>query len=228
MGAWHASAKLRIQTESTLEFLKQQTRQLGAALRLFAGKVCGAYETRELPSEAAARLRRGANAAKKGKETTQNRGKNLKTAKSFNLNTYKVYAMGHYVNDIRSFGTTDNYSTLIVRSYFLSPIFLRVNHICTRESSNTSRQRNCMAGQISARVMYHRQLYIIDVNNCSDGSIPGLKLQPKRSRVRHHQTRGISSARQVHVYQLMIATHCLLCAPRNIIGSQARIRSMKM
>ena len=226
MGAWHACAKLRIQTESTLGFLKQQTCELGAALRLFAKKVCSAYETRELPSEAAARLRQGANAAKKGKETTQNRGKNLKTAKSFNLNTYKIYAMGHYVDDIRRFGTTDNYSTLIVCSYILPRIF--INHICTRESSNTSRQSSCMDGRISVRVMYHRQLYIIDVSNCSDGSVSRLKLPPKRLRIWQHQTRGISSARQVHVYQLMIATHCLLCALRNIIESLARIRSMKI
>ena len=118
MGVWHACAKLRIQTESTIAFLKVQTRELGAALRLFAKKVCSAYETKELPSEAAARLRRGVNAAKKGKETTKNAGKrstgNLQ--RSFNLNTYKIYAMGHYVEDIQRFGTTDNYSTLIVCS----------------------------------------------------------------------------------------------------------------
>jgi hypothetical protein len=117
MGAWHACAKLRIQTESTIEFLKLQTREVGAALRLFAKKVCSAYETNELPSEAAARLRRGANAAKKGKETTQKTSiKGSKLGRSFNLNTYKIYAMGHYVEDIQRFGTTDNYSTLIVCS----------------------------------------------------------------------------------------------------------------
>ena len=117
MGAWHACAKLRIHTESTLIFLKVQTRELGIALRLFAKKVCSAYETKELPSEAAARLRRGANATKKGKETGQKTtSKSAKLVRLFNLNTYKIYAMGHYVEDIQRFGTTDNYSTLIVRS----------------------------------------------------------------------------------------------------------------
>jgi hypothetical protein len=128
MGAWHASAKLRIHTESTLTFLKKQTSELGAAFRLFAKKVCSTYETRELPSEAAARLRRGANAAKKGKVTAGNPGKTSKTTKSFNLNTYKIYAMGHYVEDIQRFGTTDNYSTLIVCSLIiLTPV--HPNHI---------------------------------------------------------------------------------------------------
>jgi hypothetical protein len=92
----------------------QQTHEIGVALRLFAKKVCSAYETNELPSEAAARLRRGANAAKKGKGTTQDTSKSTKLGRSFNLNTYKIYAMGHYVEDIQRFGTTDNYSTLIV------------------------------------------------------------------------------------------------------------------
>lgn len=96
-----------------------QTREVGAALRLFAKKVCNAYKTNELPSEAAARLRRGANAAKKGKESAQNSNKSSKLERSFNLNTYKIYAMGHYVEDIQHFGTTDNYSTLVVCNKFV-------------------------------------------------------------------------------------------------------------
>ena len=115
MGSWHACAKLRIQTESTLTFLQTQTKELGAALRLFAKKVCSAYETKELPTEAAARLRRNANAAKQGKGPGKGTSKASRKTKSFNLNTYKIYAMGHYFEDIMNFGTTDNYSTLIVR-----------------------------------------------------------------------------------------------------------------
>ena len=95
MGAWHACAKLRIQTESTISFLKLQTHEVGASLQLFAKKVCNEYETDELLSEATARLRRGANAAKKGKETSQNTSKTSKLNRSFNLNTYKIYTMGH-------------------------------------------------------------------------------------------------------------------------------------
>ena len=75
MGAWHACAKLRIQTESTISFLKLQMHEVSASLQLF---VCSDYETNELPSEAAARLRHGANAAKKGKETSQNTSKTSK------------------------------------------------------------------------------------------------------------------------------------------------------
>ena len=133
-----------------------------------------------------------------------------------------------WVTTLTISGASEQLITIQLSSYV--PIFfpsISLNHIYTRESSNTSRQRSCMDGRISVRVMYHRQLYIIDVSNCSDGSVPRLKLQPKRSR--HLQTRGIvCSARQVHVYRLMIVTHCLLCILRNIIGSQARIRSMKI
>jgi hypothetical protein len=53
--------------------------------------------------------------------------------KTFNLLTYKLHALGDYVQTIRLFGTTDSYSTQIVRStgrlfiVFLTSIFHRVN-----------------------------------------------------------------------------------------------------
>ena len=113
MGAWHACAKLRIHTDSTLAFLKQATRDLGICLRTFSKKVCHEYQTHELPSETASRVRRRANEAKRGKETQQDVPKGTRI-KSFNLNTFKIYSMGHYCGDIQRFGTIDNYTTMHV------------------------------------------------------------------------------------------------------------------
>lgn len=35
--------------------------------------------------------------------------------KQFNLNTYKFHALGDYVSMIRTFGTTDSFTTQVVR-----------------------------------------------------------------------------------------------------------------
>jgi hypothetical protein len=81
---WHACAKLRLHTTSTMGFLKEMTRSLGFALRKFSKTTCSAFQTNELPKEEAARARRKAKApssAKKGQagksgkksDTKQNR-----------------------------------------------------------------------------------------------------------------------------------------------------------
>jgi hypothetical protein len=64
---WHAYAKLRLHTSSTLEALGKTTRALGASLREFVKVICSCYATKELPREEAARVRRRANASAKGK-----------------------------------------------------------------------------------------------------------------------------------------------------------------
>ena len=73
----HALAKLRLHTESTICALETSTTRLGIALRKFQSTICAEFETRDLPSEEAARGRRKAAKAKakpvslkgKGKET---------------------------------------------------------------------------------------------------------------------------------------------------------------
>ncbi|KDR76734.1 hypothetical protein GALMADRAFT_225666 [Galerina marginata CBS 339.88] len=100
---WHAYAKLRLHTTSTLIGLKASTRSLGQLLRDF------------LPREEAARVRRRANAAKKGNSKKANPdGKNPKKSrvrKLFNLLTYKLHALGDYVAAILQFGPSNSYST---------------------------------------------------------------------------------------------------------------------
>ncbi|KAF9539269.1 hypothetical protein CPC08DRAFT_601164, partial [Agrocybe pediades] len=85
---WHAYAKLRLHTSSSLRGLKSTTKTLGAQLRRFVKKVCPHYHTKELPREEAARARRHANSVKKGKQpATQDFTRKLD--KTLNLFTYK-------------------------------------------------------------------------------------------------------------------------------------------
>ena len=103
MGCWHAYAKLRVHTEHTLTSFEQITSDLGVLLRRFTRVTCTAFKTTELPRERAARIRRAAR--NPGPAAA---GPKIKT---FNMNTYKVHALGDYPQTIRERGTTDNYTT---------------------------------------------------------------------------------------------------------------------
>ena len=75
---WHALAKLRLHTSSTLQALKSVTKALGQKLRYWVKKTCSAFDTRELPKEESARHRRKAAAANKpdkAKVATNTRGR---------------------------------------------------------------------------------------------------------------------------------------------------------
>ena len=118
LATWHAFAKMRLHTSSTLADFKAATSALGHALRSFANKTCKAFATRDLPQEEAARGRRqAARAARAGPASSgQPTATGLKK-REFNLSTYKLHALGDYVNTIQEFRTTDNYSTQVVRPY---------------------------------------------------------------------------------------------------------------
>jgi hypothetical protein len=99
-------------------------------LRTFKDVVCVAYKTYELPAEEAARGRREAAAAKKAASlpnTTQTKvvkasstGRKLR---EFNMETYKLHALGDYAVSIRLFGTTDNYNSQTVTNQLNSQFF---------------------------------------------------------------------------------------------------------
>jgi hypothetical protein len=119
LAEWHALAKLRMHTESTLATLENVTTVLGRELRKFNETTCSAFKTVELESEAAARGRR-----RKRKAANQHANSSASNApavkpKPFNLSIYKFHALGDYVRTIREFGTTDSYNTQIVRVYAL-------------------------------------------------------------------------------------------------------------
>ena len=123
LATWHALAKLRLHTESTVIALENSITRLGIALRKFQSTICAEFETQDLPSEEAARGRRKAAKVKvkppmpskeKGKE--KKKGKATKsTRRTFNFSCYKPHSLGDYAKTIRLLGTSDGYSTQIVR-----------------------------------------------------------------------------------------------------------------
>jgi hypothetical protein len=64
---WHALAKLRMHTDSTLTLLEELTTEFGKLMRQFRDLTCSQFATIELPREAAARTRaRNTNTSKSG------------------------------------------------------------------------------------------------------------------------------------------------------------------
>jgi hypothetical protein len=119
LSTWHGLAKLRLHTETTVRDLENSTTRLGTLLRSFQKDVCSGYQTYDLPAEEAARTRRKAAATKKdGGTATTNKGKQSASGsrkpRKFNLNTYKIHALGGYAKAIQLFGTADGYSTQTV------------------------------------------------------------------------------------------------------------------
>lgn len=122
LAVWHAYAKLRLHTATTLRCFERMTKELGKQLRLFKRTTCTEYDTRELKNEVQARGRRQAAKLRKGAPTqnqnvTRNNGPHFK---ELNINTPKMHAIGKYFKAIGRFGTTDNCSTQVV-----CPIFFR-------------------------------------------------------------------------------------------------------
>ncbi|KAG2355706.1 hypothetical protein BDR07DRAFT_1492894 [Suillus spraguei] len=107
---WHPLAKLRLHSESTLNFLKDTFKKLSRQLRKFRNCTCAAFSTVELPKEKAACLQKFAQGVGPHDAPPGSSGPKVKT---FNLNTYKFHAMGDYVHTIKFFGTTDSFTTQI-------------------------------------------------------------------------------------------------------------------
>jgi hypothetical protein len=127
LATWHAYAKLRLHTSTTIKYLKVATTELGQILRHFSRTTCETYVTHDLPHEEAARGRRKAAKAAKAAQTAtgpsreesnaKGKKKSQKRQRHFNLSTYKLHALGDYANTIAEFGTTDNYTTQVVRAH---------------------------------------------------------------------------------------------------------------
>lgn len=129
---WHALAKLRMHTESTLSLFERVTQEVGKSLRLFTNEICEAFDTKETPSERQAHQRREKQMSQNKLTTVESHSTNTDfvpprnatdaliskvRSKKFNMKTYKVHALGDYPRTIRWMGTTDSYSTQNVRQY---------------------------------------------------------------------------------------------------------------
>jgi hypothetical protein len=113
---WHASAKLRLHTDSSLNAFRGMTASFTQELRFFAKKVCPSFVTRKTPKEAQKAQRRRAAEAAKDAGHGSARSVNLVDSEvvEFNLHTPKIHSIIHYPDCIAAFGTTDSYSTQLV------------------------------------------------------------------------------------------------------------------
>jgi hypothetical protein len=141
LAEWHALAKLRMHTESTLTQMEKVTTIIGHQLRDFCNITCKAFETTELPKEAEGRARKETRRRARRAPKSASQASHAPTeppvpaeeplhaaaapkktkVKTLNLLVYKLHALGDYARTIRLFGTTDSYSTQIVSidpSYF--------------------------------------------------------------------------------------------------------------
>jgi hypothetical protein len=97
---WHALAKLRMHTDSSLALLDEVTTGLGYALRHLATTVSSNFPTCETPAEYAKCQRTSSTSTTQGRQP-----------KGLNLCTIKLHSLGDYVSTIKRYGTTENYST---------------------------------------------------------------------------------------------------------------------
>jgi hypothetical protein len=86
-------------------------------MRKFDKHVCSKYDTKDLPSELAARTRRQQRKAINITTTTPGstqKGPTGPRRRKFNMETYKYHALGDYATSIRLHGPLDGYSSQLV------------------------------------------------------------------------------------------------------------------
>ena len=119
LGTWHALAKLRMHTDSSLKLLDDATTCLGIALRYFTWVTCPQFPTKETAAEFSKRKRKEATSTTKAPES------NARKPMTYNMKTIKLHSLGDYVSHIQTYGTTDSYDTGIVS---LGPMHIPCPH----------------------------------------------------------------------------------------------------
>lgn len=115
LNCWHEAAKLRMQTDKTMDVFDAVTVYVGTSTRRFANVTCRKYDTQELPRESAARGRRHAARFGQGSSSTST---TTRKRKEYNVpNTFKYHSLPHYSFAIRSFSPTDGFTTQIVSQF---------------------------------------------------------------------------------------------------------------
>ena len=176
---WHAFAKLRLHTESTLQHLERLTMELGQLMRKFRDTTQSGFATFELPKETGARKR--CQKSGKGKEKAAADTASSKKSKTLNLFTYKWHALGDYVHAIRLFGATDGFSTQVVSKFLLMYLiyshFLvnRVNSLTKLLSACTDRQTSAMPSTKLLSVIEGLNMPVWPLTESSFTSIPSKK-----------------------------------------------------
>ena len=111
----HALSKLKMHTDATLTSLHENLLRFGDALRRFKTYTCDSFTTVETMHEYQRRMRRVAKEITVLRNNIARGDPRTKLDKMFNLLTIKLHFLGDYVHTILRFGTTDSYSTAIVR-----------------------------------------------------------------------------------------------------------------
>ena len=154
---WHALAKSRMHTDTTLEHLCCLTKEFGHLMWQFRDQTCSQFNTVELPYEVAAwsRDQRGQTKISLKHLTYNAPAGPLSTSshklRKLNLLTTKSHFLGDYVQTIQHFGCTDSFSTQIVwhpslplqKIQMLMPVLNRESRLITWWSG-------CMGELISA------------------------------------------------------------------------------
>ncbi|KAJ7053101.1 hypothetical protein C8F01DRAFT_1330682 [Mycena amicta] len=124
MATWHAYAKMRMHTDSTLRSFKKATAALGKSARRFSNKT-SELKTRELVKETRARKRSQqrrkstqpalASSGRKQRASAANRNANDEdedesASKHWNINTFKFHSLGYHVPSIPRYGTSDSHN----------------------------------------------------------------------------------------------------------------------
>ncbi len=153
---WHALAKMRMHTDSSLALLEATTTILGQELRQFALVTCAAFNTRETQSEYEARKRaeerrtRGvaanpsasvppsASATPSGQQAGGVPAVAGRRPRQYNLKTIKLHFLGDYTASIRQFGTTDSWTTQIVSKHAHYKMTVTADFYLARASTSTA------------------------------------------------------------------------------------------
>ncbi|KAG7087203.1 hypothetical protein E1B28_013184 [Marasmius oreades] len=110
-----AYASLCLHSDSTLASLDTAVTELGDSMRRFVNGTCTAYETTEVPEEvekrraAAAKARKKKNKQKKKRKRDEEEDDLL--PKEFNMSTFKIHNLEHYIYFIKNVGSLDGVST---------------------------------------------------------------------------------------------------------------------
>jgi hypothetical protein len=168
---WHAFAKMRLHTETTLKHLEDLTTELGKLMRDFEHSTCSKFQTFELPREVEAWKRRE-DAQRLGSDSVSASNTGGIRKKTLNLFTYKWHALADYVPSIRLFGGVDGFSSQLVSGlnfviFKLTELYSVQGELCHRlvkQLYKLTNKRNA-AKQIGSRVRrleraqaaFHRQ-----------------------------------------------------------------------
>lgn len=96
-------------TDTSLRLLDTATTALGAGLQYFVGVTCPVFNTVETSAEFSKRRRRQTAGVPQNPSESSSR-----QPKTLSLKTIKLHFLGDYVECIKSFGTTDNYTSALV------------------------------------------------------------------------------------------------------------------